>query len=310
MRGSIIRSLVYPHKHWSTLRRHCCGAGVHISNGGMNPLFLISRLTMTASSELPNRLFYTHQTKDGCPWPIDNSNNSLTPIKLYQLPLFTTHPMCRGWYFALEIRRTGNSCLHWGSHILQQMVHIRGDALCPSQCTPPFLISAKYTHTRKSSPKLLSRFMTYLFSTKNDTPVMRICFNAFIKYCGVYRAVTRLRHTQQSYTSRNNRRVAGSGVAMRSITRWTVPLQWHTPPTSTEERCFMFGPLTRLTELPGFEYLPHQHSHSCIRIQRDSWPHFTVSDTTLPQPGGPGPCIYIPKEQSGPVTPRHGVQLS
>jgi hypothetical protein len=35
--------------------------------------------------------------------------------------------------------------------------------------------------------------------------------------------------------------------------------------------------------------------------------HFTVSDLRLPQPGGPGPCIYIPQEQGGPVIPsRHG----
>jgi hypothetical protein len=31
--------------------------------------------------------------------------------------------------------------------------------------------------------------------------------------------------------------------------------------------------------------------------------HFTVLDLRLPQPGGPGPCIYIPQEQGGPVIP-------
>jgi hypothetical protein len=36
-------------------------------------------------------------------------------------------------------------------------------------------------------------------------------------------------------------------------------------------------------------------------VPRDSWPHFTVSDSRLPQPGGPGPRIYIPQEQDGPV---------
>jgi hypothetical protein len=30
-------------------------------------------------------------------------------------------------------------------------------------------------------------------------------------------------------------------------------------------------------------------------------PHFTVSDSRLPQPGGPGSRIYIPQEQGGPV---------
>jgi hypothetical protein len=32
--------------------------------------------------------------------------------------------------------------------------------------------------------------------------------------------------------------------------------------------------------------------------------HFTVSDLRLPQPGGPGPCIYIPQGQGGPVIPQ------
>jgi hypothetical protein len=39
------------------------------------------------------------------------------------------------------------------------------------------------------------------------------------------------------------------------------------------------------------------------RIPRDSWSHFTVSHSRLPQLGGPGPRIYIPQEQGGPVIP-------
>jgi hypothetical protein len=46
---------------------------------------------------------------------------------------------------------------------------------------------------------------------------------------------------------------------------------------------------------------PGQRSHSRVRIPRDSRPYFSVSDSTLPQPGGPGPRIYIPQEQGGPV---------
>jgi hypothetical protein len=46
---------------------------------------------------------------------------------------------------------------------------------------------------------------------------------------------------------------------------------------------------------------PRQRIHSQVRIPRDSLPHFTVSDSRLPQPGGPGPRIYIPQEQGGPV---------
>jgi hypothetical protein len=48
---------------------------------------------------------------------------------------------------------------------------------------------------------------------------------------------------------------------------------------------------------------PRQRSHSHVRVPRDSWSHFTVSDSRLPQPGGPGPRNYIPQEQGGPVIP-------
>jgi hypothetical protein len=48
---------------------------------------------------------------------------------------------------------------------------------------------------------------------------------------------------------------------------------------------------------------PRQHSHSWVRVSRDSWPYFTVSDSRLPQPGGPGPRIYIPQEEGSPVIP-------
>jgi hypothetical protein len=45
---------------------------------------------------------------------------------------------------------------------------------------------------------------------------------------------------------------------------------------------------------------PRQRSHSPVRVPWDSWLYFTVSDSRLPQPGGPDPSIYIPQEQSGP----------
>jgi hypothetical protein len=40
-----------------------------------------------------------------------------------------------------------------------------------------------------------------------------------------------------------------------------------------------------------------------FRVPWDSWPHFTVSDSRLPQLGGPSPRIYIPWEQNGPIIP-------
>jgi hypothetical protein len=46
---------------------------------------------------------------------------------------------------------------------------------------------------------------------------------------------------------------------------------------------------------------PRQRSQFWVWVSRDSWPYHFASDSRLPQPGGPGPRIYIPKEQGGPV---------
>jgi hypothetical protein len=40
---------------------------------------------------------------------------------------------------------------------------------------------------------------------------------------------------------------------------------------------------------------PRQRCYSWVRVPWDSWPYFTVSDSRLPLPGGPGPRIYIPQ---------------
>jgi hypothetical protein len=48
---------------------------------------------------------------------------------------------------------------------------------------------------------------------------------------------------------------------------------------------------------------PRQRSHSQVLVPWDSWPHFTVSDSRFPQLGRPGPRIYTPQEQGGPVIP-------
>jgi hypothetical protein len=48
---------------------------------------------------------------------------------------------------------------------------------------------------------------------------------------------------------------------------------------------------------------PRQLSHSRVWVSRDSWSYFTVSGSGLPQPGGPGPRIYIPQNHGGPVIP-------
>jgi hypothetical protein len=46
-----------------------------------------------------------------------------------------------------------------------------------------------------------------------------------------------------------------------------------------------------------------QRSHSQVRVPRDSWLYFTVSDLRLPPSWGRGRRIYIPQEQGGPVIP-------
>jgi hypothetical protein len=43
---------------------------------------------------------------------------------------------------------------------------------------------------------------------------------------------------------------------------------------------------------------PRQRSHSRVRVPRDSCPYFTVSDSRLPQPGGPGSRIYITRNKA------------
>jgi hypothetical protein len=48
---------------------------------------------------------------------------------------------------------------------------------------------------------------------------------------------------------------------------------------------------------------PSPASHSQVRVPRDSWSYFTGSDTRLLQPGRPGPRIYFPQENRGPVMP-------
>jgi hypothetical protein len=56
---------------------------------------------------------------------------------------------------------------------------------------------------------------------------------------------------------------------------------------------------------------PRHCSHSWVRVPRDSWQYFTVSDLRLPQPGGPGPRIYIPPGSVWPsCTLRHWVAFS
>jgi hypothetical protein len=56
------------------------------------------------------------------------------------------------------------------------------------------------------------------------------------------------------------------------------------------------------TGLP-FTNAAHPLQRSYSWVPWDSWPYFTVSDSRISQPGGPGPRIYIPPEQGAPVIP-------
>jgi hypothetical protein len=49
---------------------------------------------------------------------------------------------------------------------------------------------------------------------------------------------------------------------------------------------------------------PCQRSHSRVQVPRDSSPYFTVSGSRLPQPGGPGPRIYIPPKRVARLYPQ------
>jgi hypothetical protein len=49
---------------------------------------------------------------------------------------------------------------------------------------------------------------------------------------------------------------------------------------------------------------PRQRSDSQVRVPRESWPLLlSLSDSRLPQPGGPGSRIYTPQGQGDPVIP-------
>jgi hypothetical protein len=47
-----------------------------------------------------------------------------------------------------------------------------------------------------------------------------------------------------------------------------------------------------------------QRRHSRVRVPRDSWPYFTLWDSKLHLPEGPGPHIYISQEQGAQLYPQ------
>jgi hypothetical protein len=93
---------------------------------------------------------------------------------------------------------------------------------------------------------------------------------------------------------------------------WIKALNWGLRPEfyycQTFAGLLMWGALSDVwTGLSFTAAGPRQRSHSWVRVPQDPWPYFTLSDSRLPQPGGPGPRIYIPQEQGGSViTPGTG----
>jgi hypothetical protein len=49
---------------------------------------------------------------------------------------------------------------------------------------------------------------------------------------------------------------------------------------------------------------PRQRSHSQIRVPWDSWPHFTLSDSRLPQPAGQVPVFISPRNRVARLYPQ------
>jgi hypothetical protein len=130
---------------------------------------------------------------------------------------------------------------------------------------PSLSLQNAYTRNSTRSPGVWPNFLQ-----KNYTPVKRISFNGFIKYCSIYGAVTRLRLSNQliAYQHRNPLRPRWHHATIEELREAVLPrgpapgVQCRcnatrdiTPLTSTEERCFLLGPLIRSTELGGFEYL-------------------------------------------------------
>jgi hypothetical protein len=104
-----------------------------------------------------------------------------------------------------------------------------------------------------------------------------------------------------------------TNLTKKSMLRPSVSLSWNKAPIwglrpdfyycQTVAGLLIWGALS--DERTGLSFTiaagPRQYSYSRIRVLRDSWQYFTVSDSRLHQPGGPGPRIYIPQEQGGSV---------
>jgi hypothetical protein len=108
-----------------------------------------------------------------------------------------------------------------------------------------------------------------------------------------------LRIVWQSWSDRRSvgQSVLVSGAHLESVTRfllshWRLRVSWYGAPSLTRARvCNLLVQL-----LPGLA-----RAVTLGLKSRRIHGHILLSHLKLPQPGGPGPCIYIPQEQGAPV---------
>jgi hypothetical protein len=120
-----------------------------------------------------------------------------------------------------------------------------------------------------------------------------------------------LKYVEYNYDFRDYDLQSQVKVMLRPMVSRTVCLGVKHPSGAQDQICVAVRQLRvcwfGASSLTGLSFRiaagPRQCSHSLVRVTRDSWPYSTLSDSRLPQPGGPGPRIYIPQEQGGWVIP-------
>jgi hypothetical protein len=141
--------------------------------------------------------------------------------------------------------------------------------------------------------------------TSVSTPDISLTYKIFIPYGCLLKVWRTPRDVWDGHYSKSNlcydRRSVGQSVSVTS----PPP-----PPSGAQDMIFVtirqlrVGHSDEWTRL-SFEIAAdlRQRSHSWILVQRDSEQYFTVSASRLSPPRRPGPLIYTPQQQGGPVIP-------